>query len=200
MKTATTRCIILGHKNFGESDKIIHFYSEELGKIRAIAKGARKITSRFTGHLETLNICTASLYFGPKNIILREISTEKNFFRSRKNLKTISNSLQIAEFTNHMLFENKTLDNLTELIENTIDYIRTSRKKNLIKTAYLIKLSDKAGMIPDFKQTKIPLDLKYSKFFNFIKTKPYNEIEKISLTKEETKNIIKITNELLQDL
>ncbi|MBD3360522.1 DNA repair protein RecO [Candidatus Peregrinibacteria bacterium] len=199
MKTATTRCIILGHKDFGESDKIIYLYSEELGKIRAIAKGARKITSRFTGHLETLNICTASLYFGPKNIILREISTEKNFFKLRKSLKTISNSLQIAEITNHMLFENKTLDKLIELLENTINHIQTSRKKSLIKTAYLIKLSDKAGMIPDFKQTKIPTGLKYSKFFNFIKNKPYKEIEKISLTKRETKNIKKITNELLQD-
>jgi len=70
MKRATTIAIVLGSKNFMESDKIVHLYSEDLGKIRAIAKGARRITSKFVGHLETLNLVTASLYFGPKNTIL----------------------------------------------------------------------------------------------------------------------------------
>ena len=41
MKTATLKCIILGHKNFSDKDKLVFLYNEELGKLRVIAKGAR---------------------------------------------------------------------------------------------------------------------------------------------------------------
>jgi DNA repair protein RecO (recombination protein O) len=198
MKTKNIKCIILGHKNFFEQDKIIYFYNDELGKIQAIAKGARKLTSKFTGHLETLNFCTATIYFGSKINILTEIATDETSFRKRNNLKTISNALQIAKITSNILYENQNLEKLSELLRTTIKHLKTSRKKSLITTAYTIKLLDKFGTIPDLKETKTSLQGKYLKFFNFIKTKPFSEIEKITLTKKEKQYIENFTQELLE--
>ncbi len=198
MKTATLKCIILGHKNLSDKDKLVFLYNEELGKLRVIAKGARRITSKFTGHLETLNFCTANLYFGPKNIILTEISTDKIHLRKRNNLQTITRALQIAEITNKMLYENQTLEALTDLIKQTLKHLTSSPKKSLIFTAYIIKLLDKSGTIPDFKTTKVSLEKKYVKFFNFIKNESFPEIKKISLTKKETQYILSITANLIE--
>ena len=77
MRNISEKCVILGHKNFNESDKLVFLYSDKFGRIKAIAKGARKITSKFTGHLETLNICFVTLYFGPRNIIITELSQDE---------------------------------------------------------------------------------------------------------------------------
>ena len=196
IKSISITGVILGNKNFGDYHKLIFIYTEELGKIKAIAKGARKITSKFTGHLETMNLAKISLYFGPKNIIITEISTLKALKDIRENFEKITQILEIAEITNKMIYEKQSLYKLTELIEQTIEQFKKTRKPRQIKQGYQIKLLDKIGLIPDFKSIKTNLDTKYLKFLNFLKEKPLSEIEKIKLEKEEEKKINEIIDKL----
>src|SRR5687768_9809563 len=51
-KTYRTEAIVLRRTDFGEADRLLTLFSRELGKIKAIAKGARKPQSRKTGHVE----------------------------------------------------------------------------------------------------------------------------------------------------
>ena len=44
--------VVLRHSDWGEADRLLVIYSREQGKLRAIAKGLRKIQSRKAGHLE----------------------------------------------------------------------------------------------------------------------------------------------------
>ncbi|HSH31825.1 MAG TPA: DNA repair protein RecO [Candidatus Saccharimonadales bacterium] len=44
--------IVLRRTNLGEADRIITFLAPELGKVRAVARGVRRIKSRLAGHLE----------------------------------------------------------------------------------------------------------------------------------------------------
>jgi DNA repair protein RecO (recombination protein O) len=50
--TVKTEAIVLRSIRYGEADRILHLYSKTLGRIGAIAKGARKPKSRFGGRLE----------------------------------------------------------------------------------------------------------------------------------------------------
>jgi DNA repair protein RecO (recombination protein O) len=47
-----TRAIVLRARNLGEADKIYTFFSEERGKLDAVAKGVRRANSRLAGRLE----------------------------------------------------------------------------------------------------------------------------------------------------
>jgi DNA repair protein RecO (recombination protein O) len=47
-----TEAIVLRRSNFGEADRLLTLYTPEWGKLRVIAKGVRKPTSRKGGHLE----------------------------------------------------------------------------------------------------------------------------------------------------
>lgn len=47
-----TKAIIIGRTNFGEADRVIRMFTPEHGKVSAVAKGVRKIKSRFGGHVE----------------------------------------------------------------------------------------------------------------------------------------------------
>ena len=51
-RTYRTEAIILRRRDFSEADRLLTLFSREHGKIRAIAKGARKPQSRKTGHVE----------------------------------------------------------------------------------------------------------------------------------------------------
>jgi DNA repair protein RecO (recombination protein O) len=44
--------IVLRHSDWGEADRLLTLFTREMGKLRAVAKGARKMRSRKAGHLE----------------------------------------------------------------------------------------------------------------------------------------------------
>lgn len=172
-------------------------YSEELGKIKAYAKGGRKILSKFVGHIETLNIAEVSLYFGPQNIIITEISSNETLLKKATKLETFQSALKISEIANNMLLEEQKYENLIGLMKKAIMHLITSTKPHLIYTAFAIKLMDKLGIVPDFKASTMSISEKYMKFFEFIKAKTFTEIEKIKTTKEEDIYISKYLNKLL---
>jgi DNA repair protein RecO (recombination protein O) len=47
-----TEAVILRRYDFGEADRLLTLYTPEYGKLRAIAKGARRPNGRQTGHVE----------------------------------------------------------------------------------------------------------------------------------------------------
>lgn len=73
MPSHNDSAIILRGHDFGEADRIISFFCKHHGKIRAIAKGARKIKSRFAGRLEPFHRVDIT-YFGRENAGLYKLS------------------------------------------------------------------------------------------------------------------------------
>ena len=57
--------IILRHSDYGEADRMLTLYTAQLGKTRALVKGARKITSRKAGHLEPFTHVKLAACKGP---------------------------------------------------------------------------------------------------------------------------------------
>jgi len=57
-----TTAIILRSRKWGEADRIITFYSKDFGKIRGVARGARRQKSRFGGAIEPFSVCRLNLF------------------------------------------------------------------------------------------------------------------------------------------
>lgn len=55
-ETYLTRAIILNRFDFRENDSRVVLYSVESGRIDLVARGAKKITSKLSSHLEPLNL------------------------------------------------------------------------------------------------------------------------------------------------
>ena len=49
-----TEAVVLRSFRYGEADRILHLYTAERGRVGAIAKGVRRVKSRFGGRLEPL--------------------------------------------------------------------------------------------------------------------------------------------------
>lgn len=199
MKNANVSAIILGTKNIGESDKFVFLYTSEFGKIRVVAKGARKMTSKFTGHLETLNVCTVALYFGKSQTIIQELITKDVGAKAHANFDQAGSALQIAEITNRMLFESQSIDDLFKLIEETTLELQTSDKSLVIILSYIIKFLDMAGLMPNHKTSDTELNAYYQNFFEYAKTKSISEISKINLRQEEKSYLKNYLEEILQN-
>ena len=46
--------IVLRSIRYGEADRVLHLYTRERGRVGAVAKGVRRVRSRFGGRLEPL--------------------------------------------------------------------------------------------------------------------------------------------------
>lgn len=51
MRLRRTAAVVLNHRDFGESDQIVTFFTHAFGKIRGIARGAKKSRRRFANQL-----------------------------------------------------------------------------------------------------------------------------------------------------
>lgn len=63
-RTAKTEAVVLRSFRLGESDRVLHVYTAELGRVGAVAKGVRKTTSRFGGRLEPFSHVELLLHQG----------------------------------------------------------------------------------------------------------------------------------------
>src|SRR5262249_529376 len=62
--TFKTEAVVLRSLRLGEADRVLHLYTEERGRIGAVAKGVRRVKSRFGGRLEPLSRVKLVLHEG----------------------------------------------------------------------------------------------------------------------------------------
>jgi DNA repair protein RecO (recombination protein O) len=66
-----TRALVLRTFDQGESDRVVHLYTAALGRVSAIAKGARRSKRRFPGTLEILSVADVRLVDPPRAQLMR---------------------------------------------------------------------------------------------------------------------------------
>lgn len=82
MPSYKTKAIVLKSYKIGEADKIIKLFSQKRGPIDGIAKGSRKMKSRFGGRLELFNFIDLELTTG-RNL---DIITQAEIIKTFKNI------------------------------------------------------------------------------------------------------------------
>ena len=124
-----TEGLILHHKEFGEADRLLIVFSPHMGRLRLLAKGARKLTSRKAGHVEPLTHVSLLVARGQSLDIVSQADTLEPFRSLHEDLDSVGLAYYVAEmvsrFTeegdeNQALFE-LTLDTLGRLEEEDVD-------------------------------------------------------------------------------
>lgn len=99
MNSSRTRGLVLDVNDHSESDKIVTFYSPDLGKATGIAKGAKRSKKRFVNKLEEFTLL-GILYTPPKQdclLFIREAELENAFLSLRRNYKRYVAAAYIGE-------------------------------------------------------------------------------------------------------
>ena len=202
-KHIKTKGIILGSKSLGEADKLLFIYTREHGKIKAVAKGALKPTSKFMGTTETLSVCTFEIYKSSRSTNVTDLRLEENYRFIRGNLNRITSALLITKLADQFLMEDDSFPGVFELIDTTLKEIEKTNKTLLISTTFAIKLLDLLGLLPNFNSIgnsfPIKLDTKSKHLIDFIAKNPFSEIKKISLTTDESKNLKNLLSNFVEN-
>src|SRR5437773_10351213 len=93
--------------DLGEADRIVTFYSRDVGKIRAVAKGVRRTTSRSAGHLEPFTLSDVMFAVGRELDVISQADTPESFRTVREDLLLTTHAYYLAEMidmvTEHVL-------------------------------------------------------------------------------------------------
>src|SRR3989344_5418888 len=153
-----TQAIILKKVNTNEYDQLITCYTQELGKITAVAKSILKPNSIQAMHLDVLNLVDFELVNGNHAPIITGAQVEKSFSGIKNSVKAISAAFILAEYVEKITFENFRDDALwnfligafNRLDSNQIDLIRVLRNSQAM-------LLDIMGYYPNLRECVVCL-------------------------------------------
>jgi DNA repair protein RecO (recombination protein O) len=97
--------VVLRHSDWGEADRLLTLYTRERGKVRALAKGARKIRSRKAGHLEPFTRVTLQLARGHDLLIVTQAETLDAYLAIHENLIKTSYAAYAVELLDRFTYE-----------------------------------------------------------------------------------------------
>lgn len=154
MRTYKTEGIILKRTNFGEADRILTIYTHHLGKIKVLAKGVRKTTSRKSGHLELFNWVQIYLAKGRNLDIITEAETVKAFRGWRKNLAKVGLAYHFCELVEGLTAEGVKSQEIFNLLAGSLLGLSQARSCDLEQASqnFAQRLLEETGFWPKGKK------------------------------------------------
>ncbi len=114
----TVEGIVLKRRNAGEADRILTVFTKQLGKIRIIAKGVRKITSRRAPHVEVGNHLILTIHKGKTMDILTEVAPLHAYDGVRHELSRIGAVYYLLELIDALLPEEQPHEEVFTLLSD----------------------------------------------------------------------------------
>ncbi len=98
--------VVLRTYRLGEADRIIVLMTEEHGKVRAVAKGVRRTSSKFGARLEPLTHVDVLLWQGRSDLdIVNQVEVIDTHRAVREDLSRVAKGLALLEVTDQMAQE-----------------------------------------------------------------------------------------------
>ena len=97
--------VVLKHSEFGEADRLLSLYTRQQGKLRAIAKGARKIRSRKAGHLEPFTRVSLLLARGRDMYIVTQAEAVDAYLPLREDLVSLGYASYVVELLDKFTYD-----------------------------------------------------------------------------------------------
>lgn len=124
-----TEAVVLRRSEFGESDYLLTIYTPTYGKLRVVAKGARKPTGRQTGQVELFSRTFLLIHRGRELNVISQADVQDHYLPIQENLERSLYASHFVELLDQFAFEgeenrpayNLIVEALGWLGENDID-------------------------------------------------------------------------------
>jgi DNA repair protein RecO (recombination protein O) len=150
MPLVKTVAITLKSRKWGEADRIVTLYTKQLGKIRAVARGARRLKSRMGAALEPLMICELNLFEKSGDSLYRvsQVDLIEPFVRFRENLTLMAAAARMANVVGAVTPDGDPDPELFDTLEQGLRSLVTSDDPALTALVFQIRLLGLTGFRP----------------------------------------------------
>jgi DNA repair protein RecO (recombination protein O) len=145
----TVEAVIISHREFGEADRLVNLFSLESGKIRALAKGVRKIHSRKAAYLEPFMHSKVVLARGKTFWIITQADAIFNNPAIRDSLSKTAQAAYVMELADRFSIEEEPDRAVFRLLVDTLKRINDHPDAFNALRFFEMRILDQAGFRPD---------------------------------------------------
>jgi DNA repair protein RecO (recombination protein O) len=144
--------VILRHIDWGEADRLLWVFSLELGKMRLLAKGARKPRSRKAGHLEPFTRSNLLASRTREIPLVTQAETLDAYLPLREDLLRTTYASYVVELTDRFTYEEGENRPLYHLLVDTLSRLCQDIDLDLAARYFELRLLDHVGFRPQLFQ------------------------------------------------
>jgi len=150
MPLVKTVAITLKSRKWGEADRIVTMYAQRLGKIRAVARGARRQKSRMGAALEPLTMCELNLFEKSGDSLYRvsQVDLVEPFIKFREDLTLMAAAARMANVVGAVTPDGDPDPELFNTLEQGLRSLVTSDDPALTALLFQIRLLGLTGFRP----------------------------------------------------
>lgn len=145
----TTDAIVLSRFDLGEADRVLTLITPAGGKLKAIAKGVRRTTSRLGGSLEPFAELTVALARGRTFDVVTQVSVGHAWLRLRDDLESTATAWYLAELADRSLEERHASEPLYALLRRAYELLDAGMAPGRVARWYEMHLLDELGVRPE---------------------------------------------------
>ncbi len=150
MQLVNVKGIVVRSVNYGERDKILTIYTDELGLITVTANGSRSLRSRSLVATELFCYSQYVLSESKDRYHIREVDLIESFFDLRTDIEKLTLAGYVCEVIAHVGTENMSDLPLLRLTLNTLYAIAKEKApRALIKGAFEMRAAAVLGFLPE---------------------------------------------------
>jgi DNA repair protein RecO (recombination protein O) len=152
MPVYEAEAIVLRQYPLSDSDRIIVFFTQEYGKIRAVAQGIKKLQSRIAGCLEPFNHVRLEFWSreGKDLCQIRRVELVHSFLRKDPDFGQICAFSYFAEISNEMVQENQANPALFRLLVSSLRAGEQHRVTHALLRYFEIWCLKLNGLLPNY--------------------------------------------------
>lgn len=151
MPLHSSDAIVIGGHDLAEADRIVVFYTQRAGKVRAVAEGARRIRTRFGGNLQ-LFTQGRLVYFERPNKTLHKVN-EFAVIRShhvlREDLDRMVLGSTAVEAVAAGVEDEEAFPELYRLLSEGLDLLEEAGRPQQVLQGFLLHLLRLLGYLPE---------------------------------------------------
>jgi DNA repair protein RecO (recombination protein O) len=147
---AKTAAVVIGSFPLGESDRLVTFYSRDFGKVRGVAKSARRMRSRFGSALELCTLGELVFFDGGRSELVRvdHFDITRPFDRVRENLERLAQAAWMIECVARLTAERDRHVALFGLLVRSLRALDGSRPPSRVAMAFGVRCVETLGHRP----------------------------------------------------
>lgn len=145
-----TYAIVLDSIDYGESDRIVKFYTIDYGKISGIAKGAKRSKKRFVNSLEPFSHVKLIFAQKPNAGLARVDQCEliNGFHSIKKNIEIIAAASYFVELLSEMVREGQKNQKVFDLVLKFLKHLNDGKEPDTLTRFFEIRLLSMLGYLP----------------------------------------------------
>ena len=144
-----TDAIVLSRFDLGEADRVLTLITPEQGKLKAIAKGIRRPSSRLGGSLEPFAELSVALARGRTFDVVTEVRVGQAWLRLRDSLESAATAWYLAELADRSLEERHPAEPLYALLHRAYELLDAGMAPGRVARWYEMHLADELGQRPE---------------------------------------------------